>query len=125
MQDKTKLTIDGYSKNFSCYTDKFMNHSSYAMHVIDFAGLFEYWMWACHPLHKYIQIHEILKAFCVFVGRIYAKCSPVAGFYYLTCLLDRVQFIILVGGLFYFINYRKDIHLVINSSYLYAVLQID
>lgn len=41
MQDKTKLTIDAYNKNFSCYTDKFMNHSPYAIHVIDFAGLLE------------------------------------------------------------------------------------
>ena len=41
MQDKTKLTIDAYNKNFSGYTDQFMNHSPYAMHVIDFAGLLE------------------------------------------------------------------------------------
>jgi len=41
MQDKTKLTIDAYNKNFSGYTDKFMNYSPYAIHVIDFAGLLE------------------------------------------------------------------------------------
>jgi len=41
MQDKTKLTIDAYNKNFSSYTDKFMNYSPYAVHVINFAGLLE------------------------------------------------------------------------------------
>jgi len=41
LQDKTKLTIDAYNKNFSGYTDKFMNYSPYAMHVSDFAGLLE------------------------------------------------------------------------------------
>ncbi|EIW18615.1 MULTISPECIES: hypothetical protein [Pelosinus] len=48
LQDKTKLTIDAYNKNFSGYTDKFMNYSPYAMHVIEFAGLLEddlkYWI---------------------------------------------------------------------------------
>lgn len=41
MQDKTALTIDAYNKNFSGYTDKFMNYSPYAMHVIDFANFLE------------------------------------------------------------------------------------
>ena len=41
MHDKTKLTIDAYNKNCSGYTDKFMDYSPYAIHVIDFAGLLE------------------------------------------------------------------------------------
>lgn len=41
LKDKTKLTIDAYNKNFSGFTDKFMNYSPYAIHVIDFAGLLE------------------------------------------------------------------------------------
>jgi len=41
MQDKTKLTIDAYNKNISGFTDKFMNYSPYAIHVLDFAGLLE------------------------------------------------------------------------------------
>jgi len=41
MQDKTTLTIDAYNKNFSGFTDKFMNYSPYAVHVIDFAGVLE------------------------------------------------------------------------------------
>lgn len=41
MHDKTTLTIDAYNKNFSSYTDKFMNYSPYVTHVIEFAGLLE------------------------------------------------------------------------------------
>ncbi|WP_245867714.1 class I SAM-dependent methyltransferase [Sporomusa silvacetica] len=41
MQDKTKLTIDAYNKNFAGYADKFMKYSPYAQHVIEFAGLLE------------------------------------------------------------------------------------
>ena len=41
LQDKTTLTIDAYNKNFSGYTDKFMNYGPYAMHVIGFADLLE------------------------------------------------------------------------------------
>lgn len=41
MQDKTTLTIDAYNKNFSGFTDKFMNYDPYTIHVIDFAGFLE------------------------------------------------------------------------------------
>lgn len=41
MQDKTKLTIDAYNKNCAAFTDQFMNHSPYAIHVVDFAALLE------------------------------------------------------------------------------------
>ena len=41
MQDRTTLTMDAYNKNASGYTDKFMNYSPYAIHVIDFAGLLD------------------------------------------------------------------------------------
>jgi len=41
MQDKTTLTIDAYNKNYSKYTDKFMDYNPYAIHINNFAGLLE------------------------------------------------------------------------------------
>lgn len=41
MQDKTKMTIEAYNKNYSGYINKFMNYSPYASHVSEFASLLD------------------------------------------------------------------------------------
>jgi hypothetical protein len=60
------LTIEAYNKNFVDYTDKFMNYSPYARHVIDFAGFLENWfkVWisdACNKPIRFAKVTVIAK----------------------------------------------------------------